>query len=282
MTDDQPIPSAPQCQPDAKNDAAHPDSRAVSEVKVPPSHACYEITCNKKRDKWDIAKLVAEFVGLGFLIAYTIYTAGIYRANERAAQAAQDTLCEIQKQTTLMRQQMVGTQAAVLQFEIHDPDSATWGLAGGVRNVGHLTATDVHLHIEVTQQAFDGKSLRAIGKTMVFDEAIGPIKGDNGTWPEVIWPHVWRVPWIRNPTPNIVFDTWPPDWPGKDISEVKAQLSYQNGFGDTIPKDYCFERLAPGNVKIRNGAMSIGGMYPCDGFIAAIPEVREKWQRAVH
>jgi hypothetical protein len=89
MTDDQPIPSAPQSSGDASNNTAHANSNAIPEVKIPPSHTCYRITCDKKRDKWDIAKLVAEFTGLGFLILYTLYTAGIYCANQRSADAAQ-------------------------------------------------------------------------------------------------------------------------------------------------------------------------------------------------
>jgi len=59
-----------------------------SEVQIPPSQPCYKITCEKKRDGWDQAKLVAEFVGIVFLIVYTIYTAGIYCANKKAAEAA--------------------------------------------------------------------------------------------------------------------------------------------------------------------------------------------------
>jgi len=106
MTDNQPIPAAPQSENDSDNDTAHPNNNAVPEVKVPPSHARYSIACQTKRDKWDIAKLVAEFIGLGFLIAYTLYTAGIYRANRKAAEAAHDTLGEIQKQTTVLRQQL--------------------------------------------------------------------------------------------------------------------------------------------------------------------------------
>src|ERR1700674_1738893 len=88
MTDTQPIPPAPQSQNDTDNDATHPNSSAIPEVKVPPSHACYTVACQTKRDKWDIAKLVAEFVGLGFLIAYTIFTALMYFANRDAADAA--------------------------------------------------------------------------------------------------------------------------------------------------------------------------------------------------
>jgi hypothetical protein len=88
MTDDQPIPPAPQGKENANKNATNPNSNAVPEMKVPPSHARYKITCEKKRDKWDVAKLVAEFIGLAFLILYTLYTAGVYHANKEAAEAA--------------------------------------------------------------------------------------------------------------------------------------------------------------------------------------------------
>jgi len=56
MTDDQPIPPPPKSESDSKNNATHPSGNATPEVEIPPSHSCYQITCNKKRDKWDIAK----------------------------------------------------------------------------------------------------------------------------------------------------------------------------------------------------------------------------------
>ena len=43
------------------------------EVKPPPSHSCHKITCENACDGWDYTKLIAEFLGLGFLIAYTIF-----------------------------------------------------------------------------------------------------------------------------------------------------------------------------------------------------------------
>jgi len=89
MSDDQPVPPAPQSNDYADNETARPKGNAVPEVKIPPSHSGYSVTCHKQRDKWDIAKLIGEFIGLGFLITYTLYTAGIYCANKKAAIAAQ-------------------------------------------------------------------------------------------------------------------------------------------------------------------------------------------------
>ncbi len=43
-----------------------------------------QIPCEKKRDGWDWAKMVAEFFGLGVLIIYTIFTIRIWYANRDA------------------------------------------------------------------------------------------------------------------------------------------------------------------------------------------------------
>jgi hypothetical protein len=88
-----PTPSTEQAQNNAANQAGNPQGTPLpalrAEVKIPPAHSCYEITCKKKRDGWDRAKMFAEFVGIIFLVIYTLYTAGIYRANNKMAESAQ-------------------------------------------------------------------------------------------------------------------------------------------------------------------------------------------------
>lgn len=66
--------TGPQTKKNARDDAANPKHNPIPEVKIPPPHSCYTVTCQSKRDKWDIAKLVAEFVGLGFLSIPLIFT----------------------------------------------------------------------------------------------------------------------------------------------------------------------------------------------------------------
>jgi hypothetical protein len=62
-------------------------------------------------------KFLLEIVGFIVLCVYAFFTLGIYCANQKAADAAHDTLGEIQKQTTLMRQQLVGSQGATVRVE---------------------------------------------------------------------------------------------------------------------------------------------------------------------
>ncbi len=111
-----PTPPANQAHEDTDNQATNPQSALLPtlrpEVQIPPSHSDYKITCNKKRDGWDRAKMAAEFLGILFLIIYTLYTRGIYRANQSAAKAAQDTLGEIKKQFPEIQKSANAAQAA--------------------------------------------------------------------------------------------------------------------------------------------------------------------------
>ena len=259
-----------------------PSDRPISVMCIPPAESDEEQTEKKKKRRRKTIKLWAEVVSAIVLLGYFGVTILIWCANNKAAIAAQNTLGEIQKQTTLMRQQMVGTQAAVLQFEIHDNNPGTWGLVGGIRNSGIVTATHVHYRVQITRQRFSNGSISTIGSPSIFEDTPNIIKG-GGTWPDFAWPHVWSVPWIRmNPNPNIIENIWPVDWPGKDLSEIKVNLTYDNGFGDIITKDLCFERLPPLNVKIHNGSMGIGGNIPCDHFPNAIAEQRGQWDNYQH
>jgi hypothetical protein len=94
VTLEEPIPSPPQGDKDSGDKDSSVKSTVHSaggsKVQPPPSHASYKISCEKNRDKWDYAKMVAEFIGLGFLIAYTLYTIGIYHSSVKSADAAHD------------------------------------------------------------------------------------------------------------------------------------------------------------------------------------------------
>ena len=152
MSLDNPIeqnPTSQQANQDAdnKNSPVEQGVPAIAAPKVnpPPPHSSYKITCETKHDGWDYAKAIAEFIGLGFLIAYTIYTAGIYRANRNAADAAQKTLGEIQKQTTLIRQQLVGTMAAVVLFNPSLAGHKGEKLNPILENRGHVISPNAHI-----------------------------------------------------------------------------------------------------------------------------------------
>ena len=264
MTNDQPIPPTPERERDSNNDVAHPESNAAPEMKAPPSHASYTITTKTERDKWDIAKFIAEFVGLGFLILYTLYTAGIYCANRKAAEAAHDTLGEIQKQTKVMRQQLVGSQAALLHLDDIHID-ATGKLEVVLHNVGHVTATDVHFQVTVTRETIADQ--RPIEPPITFEPAIiEPIKVE-GIWP----PDDWHVPW--RPHQLTQQHEWPHGWPGKETFSLRGSFSYNNGFGDKQTEEFCRQWLPNFEITTKLQGSSGGGMFPRDQFRSAIHSI---------
>jgi len=262
MTDDQPIPPAEQSKADADNDTADPNSNAVPEVKIPSSNPGYSITCQSKRDKWDIAKFVAEFVGLAFLILYTLYTAGIYCANQRAAQAAHDTLGEIQKQTTLMRQQMVGMEAAVVEIPEADPqlNGDSLGRAANVTvnfgNSGHIIARNVHVSLEISRWTLPQE--RALGKPIYQDWTIAAISPNKTPIAHVIR--------LNLPADQMVLLN-----EMQQTIKISGSFVYDNGFSDIVTQPICSKYLfyVARNKSGRETGRG-GGFQSCEQFPAAL------------
>ncbi len=256
MTNNQPIPPSPQSESNANNDATHPNSDAVPEVKIPPSHAGYRVTCEKRRDKWDVAKIVAEFIGLGFLIAYTLYTAGIYCANRKAAEATQNTFREIQKQTTLMKQQLVGTMSAIVIFQepriTNDPMTNKEILVMQLLNRGHVVSPEAHITVEISTASFP--QLVTLHPSQSYTITV-PQFGESG-WSK-------NYP-LQDFTPQ---DTHFPSQ--RKAVTVSGKFGFDNGFGDKIPEqEFCFSYIGSYNTKNEDGGSTSGGggFVPCDEF----------------
>lgn len=80
--------------PSDKGDPApeFPPPASIPPVEVPPAPHGYQITCKTEKDWRDKVKFWAELFGLALLLAYTIFTALMYRANKEAADAASQAL----------------------------------------------------------------------------------------------------------------------------------------------------------------------------------------------
>jgi hypothetical protein len=260
MTDDQPIPPTPQTEKDSHNDAANPDSNTVPEVKIPPSHKCYAVTHKTQRDKWDVAKLVAEFVGLGFLIIYTLYTAGIYRANRDAAKATQDTFGQIQQQTTLMRQQLVGTQSAVVIFNGNGPTTEPYPIKAkkfnvnvGLKNDGHVVANSVEIRytVQVLHIADDGRT----GKQWPCGKVMGVLPPSTPNRPA---DYLQCFVEISDEDFRDIIDR-------KSTLAVEGNYVYDNGFGESKTQPFCLRYVQPITTK-KYGLEGAGQLLGCDDF----------------
>jgi hypothetical protein len=109
-------------------------------MEPPPAHPRYEISCDKKRDGWDYAKAVGELIGLGFLIAYTVFTGLMYCVNKKAADAAKSAAETAASQLELSERPWVDAQILLngpLTFNIN---GASIPLKLSLRNTGHSPA----------------------------------------------------------------------------------------------------------------------------------------------
>ena len=87
---------------------------AAAEPQAKPSKQCCEITCNKKRDWVDWATLALEGFGLAVLIAYTIFSALLWRTANQALVEGRDTNAnQLAKLTEFINEAKRGNQIAI-------------------------------------------------------------------------------------------------------------------------------------------------------------------------
>jgi hypothetical protein len=214
----------PEKQPDGSIEQV---STTVAKSELPPSHGKRCKPHKKKRDWFDYGKGILEIFGLVVLCIYAAYTIKIYNANQKAADAAHDTLCEIQKQTRLMRQQLVGTMAAVVIIgDSPRWDRATQKLTFLVINTGSLIGTVTSFDATIQRKSLPKEI--PIGdpvKIHISNQQIekgSTYKIEKG------------IPWILPEVKDVRL------WPGKEIVTVNGSYAYDNGFGESISHNVCF------------------------------------------
>lgn len=232
MTSENPISEknpAPNAGCEPNKEALQPNqniSPACSAPSSPPSKFHYEISCKQKKDWWDRLKPFVEIGGIALLAIYTGYTIKIYRANDRAATAAHDTLGEIQKQTTLIRQQLVGTQAAIINFNGPQWQPATNTLTFPFLNDGHITGTVTDFSATIQRKTFPGMVPigTAISVGFPYHQVAGTGRFDFDKL-------------LSEPLPQ----TDVSKWPGNEIVVFEGKWSWDDGFGDKSPVlNFCY------------------------------------------
>jgi hypothetical protein len=227
----------------------------------------------KKRKKFKIlslslfewGSLLLGAATLIFLIKYTNYARLQWCA-------AQNTLGQIQQQTTLMRKQLVGTQAAIIPLALGYSES-TGALSVPMVNDGHVTATDIHLTIDASQRRI--KDDTSIGEPLHFEIPIQPIPSGKG--PTLTW----TMPWPLTEYERSQGGRWVPDWPGKRTFVFRASLAYQDGFDNEIHRDICKQWLPGFSIDHGGGRRdSGGGIYDCTEIKSIIRSTLEQERQA--
>lgn len=198
--------------------------------QLPPSHHQYEITCKPEKDWWDKYKKFVEIAGVVILGVYTGYTIKIYGANHDAAVAAQKTLCEIQKQTTLMRQETIGNQGAILEL---DPALSIPAIVTAVRATpGRVAARNVE--VRLTAQRMFLPSKQAIGNPIQCDISVPQVVGTES--PTLILlsgsMRACYLPDFDQTTMDEIMHT-------RQSISISGTFSYDNGFGETFSQKFC-------------------------------------------
>lgn len=253
---------------------SRPESRQIDDTYVfdPASGVYKPKTCYQEAKRKRVTKIFKSwtpvvFSGLTLLLLWKTvnYTRLQWSEMKRAADAAQNTLREIQKQTTLMRQQLVGSQSAIVEFyaipELHvNSLGEATDVTLNIANNGQIITRNIPVHVEITRLTWPGQ--QQIGNTRRLEwtiPALPPMKPNIGPTAKVI-------PYALSPEEMKSIELL------HQTIKVSGGLAYDNGFGDKTAWDFCYYFLGRGNLQPGGS----GNFVDCDVFpIARQDALRE-------
>jgi len=244
--------------------------QVTSELRIPDASLKNYEEGQSKNYRLQWVTLIVTTLSLIVLMVYAGYTIRIYRANEKAAQAAHDTLGEVQKQTTLMRQQLVGTQSAVVVFNAPSPlidpyplVSRQFNISTGLRNEGHIIANNVELHLVV--QSLRIATGARFGKQWRCDYAIGVMPPST-----VNRPAEYRQCFVDGISKS-EFDLLNSM---ESTIGVEGFYGYDNGFGETKRQQFCL-RYQPFVKTKTHGIYGSAQLTDCDIFPVLMQAIKK-------
>lgn len=165
-----------------------------------------------------------------------------YAEIQKQTAAVQDTAKAAQDQATLMSQQLKGTMAAVLSFNVNLYQIGTLNrleLSIG-RAPGGVIAHNVSTKLIVKILTLPGK--QQIGDTSQFSEGPEDLKPADASEIAQGGGQIVR----RFPIPGFTQELWESMRHLEKTMRVEGRFSYENGFGDTITRSECKSILASG------------------------------------
>ena len=245
----------------------------ISRLHIKQSEKRWERLWRRKAHRQQVWLTVGTFLAfLAAAVYANIARRQLFVMDETVKEAAkqtkisQDNFGEIQKQTTLLRQQLIGTQAARLDFiPSFEPDNK---LVISISNSGVLPATNVKMTLEVHRE--DIKSGRIIGKPLTFTHDFPPVLGSKGAeWRTIL---SWAAEHGITQPPK-----WEPGWPFGETTKLSGAITYFNGFEDGPPIRICKEWL-PAYVVTNFG--NTAEFADCQEFKTKIDAVHESVRQA--
>jgi len=202
----------------------------------------------------DQMTIVLELIGISVVTAYT--TIAWFQS------------CQTGTANDLLRQQLVGTQAAIVTLSLMFRDNGE--LMANLVNEGRVTATDAHVRIDATKNTWPDD--RPVGAPVVREYDVPPIAGQGGDQ------KTWTMPW--HPHQLTDKQEWPKGWPGPETFSFSAKWSYKNGFGDKITGASCWKWVPNFTITTKRQSSGGGGLVDCRDFDAGIRETQEAEKHA--
>jgi hypothetical protein len=172
-------------------------------------------------------------------------------------------LSEMQKQTTLNRQQLVGSQAAVVEavVEFSDPQN----LKIEIRNTGHVIAKDVEVEATITMETLPDRS--TIGQPAVRKYSKKILAPFTDRWDG------------DNYTLTTPLDYMASVLASKNVLVAKGTVTYDDGFpekhGDKVTTVFCRAYFA-----FRGHGTTVGPqMVECDNLLDVLRDLQENDKR---
>lgn len=185
-------------------------------------------------------------------IAYTVYARRQWQAMSGQLTTMNKQWTEMQHQTTLTRDQLEGTMAAVLKVNTNvNLDGKTFQF--NLMNVGHVVARNVTANLKITKRALPTE--RLVGVPISVNFTMPEIGLTQDMWQQREYPlH------MSDAEKALILDT-------KLTLRIEGTLTYNNGF-EVIPQDICFAYLTY-RLKDKTGRWVGTGnnpQVPCDEF----------------
>ena len=246
---------------EAANNQARIPPKITTEANLPEGVEIRKSEADANEEKH--VNVVSTIIASLTLTVVAIYsTINYYQLQEMryATQAADGTLAEAQKQTQFLRQQLVGTQEAIVRPDIQHFEDL-WQVQ--MTNIGHVDAKNFHSTISVERVGiYQGK---LIGKLKDIETTI-PVfpQGSSGVQPPVV---LYEIP--KDWTPL----TWDNFIRTGATLQISVSLRYDNGFGDSIHSTTCNMWIPFYQIRTLNGLATSGGAAPCSRFHAALRDI---------
>jgi hypothetical protein len=243
------------------NESGSSDLKSFQDAPIPilgtsPTPVDEEGAQYKKKDRRKTIKFWAEIGGLVILAFYTGFTYRIMRASVDAAQTANSTFGEIQKQTLLMRQQLIGTQGAIVSINgvmgagPLPTLSNNVNISIGLKNEGHVIANAVHIQAAIRVIQIAGE--KRIGREWSCESSITVLPPDKPQYRQCVIKGL-----LSNEDLTLIASL-------KRTIGIDGSYTYDNGFGETKTEPMCF-RYAP-QVKTKYGMDGSGHFVTCTDF----------------